>query len=133
MKTKNRRTTTKSGSRRNLAPYDYLIKLEGRRVVIDGANGGNIRARGQPWVKFACDPATVPGFKITCTEFQYNDQPGADPAWPFTESAPPGWVTELRRQLRRPEKGASQLVFKYTIEANVDGSIDADPIIIVDR
>jgi len=116
-----------------LGPFDYLIKVVGGRVVIEGENGGNVRARGQPFVEFVRDATTVPRFKITCTEFQYNNESNAEPAWAFSGTAPTGWLTEFRRQLRRPEKGASQLVFKYTIEADVTGSIAADPIIIIDR
>ena len=132
MKKKARAKAAKS-HRRRLGPFDYLIKIVGGRVVIDGENGGNVRARGQPFVKFVRDATTVPRFKITCTEFRYNNESDAEPAWAFSGTAPTGWLTEFRRQLRRPEKGASQLVFKYTIEADVAGSIAADPIIIIDR
>ena len=117
---------------RALGPFDFLIRVESGRVVIDGKNGGNIRARGQPWVEFRRDPATVPGYKILCTVFSFNDQPNSEPAWAFTGVPPTDWLTvDFRRKLLKPEKGASQLVFKYTIE--VAGAVPADPVIIIEH
>jgi len=117
---------------KTLGPLDFTISMAGDRVVVEGRNGGNIRARGSSKVSFDCGP-DVPRFRITCTEFEFNEDGDGDDAWAFQDAKPPGWATSFSSKLRKPEKGASQLIFKYTIEADVRNSIAADPVIIIDK
>ena len=116
--------------------FDYVIELvtDGagmKRVHIVGKNGGTIRGKGGKKVKFSCG-AGVTQFKFDCTELNDNDDPAVPPtASPFDPPAPTGWVTSLDCTLAKPEKGASQLIFKYSII--VAGAIAADPAIIIDK
>jgi hypothetical protein len=121
-----------SSRRSRLLNLAYKVDLIGDRVVIDGKNGGNIRARGMQPVSFSCG-LNVPRFKIICTDFEFNDKGDGDDAWAFEGTPPTGWLTAFSRRLRRPEKGALQLIFKYTIEADVVDTVPADPIIIIER
>jgi hypothetical protein len=121
-----------STSKTKLLNLTYTINLVGDRVVIDGRNGGNIRERGMQPVRFNRGE-NVPRFKIICTDFEFNDQGDGEDAWAFEGTAPTGWLTSFSRRLRRPEKGALQLIFKYTIEVDVAGTVAADPIIIIER
>jgi hypothetical protein len=112
-----------------LAPYDFLVGLAGSQVVIFGNSGGNVRGKGGRKVKFACGQG-VSSFTITCTDFPDNgDTPVA--AWPFAEDQPLDAVAEFTGTLKKPEKGAGMLIYKYTIA--VAGKIAADPVIIVDH
>lgn len=112
-----------------LGPYDFVVGSVGGQVVIFGNSGGNVRGKGGRKVKFSCGQ-DVSAFTITCSDFPDNgDTP--DPAWPFVESQPLGPVDTFVGTLKKPEKGAGMLIFKYTI--GVAGMIAADPIIIVDH
>jgi hypothetical protein len=116
--------------------FDYVIELVTdsagmKRVHIAGTNGGTIRGKGGKKVKFLCG-AGVTQFKFVSTELNENDDPAAPlPASPFDPPASTGWVTFLDCTLAKPEKGASQLIFKYSIE--VTGATAADPAIIIDK
>ena len=115
--------------------FDYVIELvtDGagmKRVHIVGKNGGTIRGKGGKKVKFSCG-AGVTQFQIVCTELNDNDDPAGPAASPFDPPASPNWVTSLVCNLAKPEKGASQLIFKYSII--VAGAIAADPAIIIDK
>jgi hypothetical protein len=118
-----------------LGNFDYRIELvtdnEGNdRVNIVGKNGGTIRGKGGKWVTFSRGDG-VTKFKIACTELNDNDEPSAPGAWPFELPREDDWLLSFRRKLIKPEKGASQLIFKYSIK--VDGAIAADPAIIIDK
>ena len=118
-----------------LGNFDYVIELvtDGagkKRVNIAGKNGGTIRGKGGKKVKFSCG-ANVAQFQIVCTELNDNDDPAGPTASPFDPPASPNWVTSLVCNLAKPEKGASQLIFKYSII--VAGAIPADPAIIIDK
>jgi hypothetical protein len=131
-KSRKRTRSKKKAGKKALGPFDFMIAVDNGRVVIDGKNGGNIRARGQPWVEFRRDSATVPRYKILCNVFSFNDQAKGEPAWAFTGDPPVDWLTaKFRRKLVKPQKGASQLIFKYTIE--VPGAVPADPAIIIEH
>jgi hypothetical protein len=131
VKTRAAKNVGPTGSAR-LLNLTYMINLVGDRVVIDGKNGGNIRARGMQQVRFTRG-TDVPRFKIKCTDFEFNEQGDGDDAWAFEGTAPTGWLTSFSRRLRKPERGALQLIFKYTIEVDEAGTIPADPIIIIER
>ena len=116
-----------------LGNFDYVIELvtDGagkKRVNIAGKNGGTIRGKGGKKVSFSCG-AGVTQFQIVCTELNDNDDPAGPAASPFDPPAPTSWVTSLDCTLAKPEKGASQLIFKYSII--VAGAIAADPAIII--
>jgi hypothetical protein len=118
-----------------LGNFDYVIDVVtdsagDDRVVIVGKNDGNIRGKGGRKVTFVCSP-NVTRFKIVCTEFPDNDDPSPPSAWPFEPPVMTGWLPEFDRKLAKPEKGASQLIFKYSII--VDDAIPADPAIIIDK
>jgi hypothetical protein len=118
-----------------LGDFDYRIDVvedyEGtRRVVIVGKNGGTIRGKGGKWVTFSRGEG-VARFKIACTELDHNDDPSAPDAWPFELPMEDGWLPSFRRKLIKPEKGASLLIFKYSII--VEDAIAADPAIIIDK
>ena len=118
-----------------LGNFDYRIELvtdgEGKdRVNIVGKNGGTIRGKGGKWVTFSRGEG-VAEFKIACTELNDNDDPSAPGAWPFEPPREDGWLLSFKRKLIKPEKGASQLIFKYSII--VDGATKADPAIIIDK
>jgi hypothetical protein len=118
-----------------LGNFDYLIELvtdcDGKkRVNIVGKNGGTIRGKGGKWVSFSRGEG-VARFKIVCTELNENDDPSAPGAWPFELPREDDWLLSFRRKLIKPEKGASQLIFKYSII--VDDAIPADPAIIIDK
>jgi len=131
-KARKRTGSKKKAGKKALGPFDFMIAVDSGRVVIDGKNGGNIRARGQPWIEFRPDPDTVSQYKLLCNVFASNDQADGEPAWAFTGDPPAGYLTgKFRRKLVKPEKGASQLIFKYTIE--VPGAVPADPAIIIDN
>jgi hypothetical protein len=118
-----------------LGDFDYRIDVvednEGtRRVVIVGKNGGTLYGKGGNWVTFSRGDG-VARFKTACTELNHNDEPSAPSAWPFDGPEENGWLLSFRRRLIRPEKGASQLIFKYSIL--VEDAIAADPEIIIDK
>ena len=118
-----------------LGDFDYRIDvvedIEGtRRVVIAGKNAGTMRGKGGKWVTFSRGEG-VARFKIACTELNDNDEPSAPDAWPFELPMEDGWLPSFRRKLIKPEKGASQLIFKYSII--VEDAITADPAIIIDK
>ena len=112
-----------------LAPYDFVVGLAGDQVVIFGNSGGNVRGKGGRKVKFSCGQG-VSAFTITCTDFPDNGDTPV-PVWPFGEDQPSGAVTEFTGTLKKPDKGAGMLIYKYTIA--VAGKIAADPVIIVDH
>jgi hypothetical protein len=112
-----------------ISPYDFVVGLAGNQVVILGNSGGNVRCKGGRKIKLSCGPG-VTAFTITCTDFPDNGERPV-PVWPFAEDDPAGAVTEFNGTLKKPEKGAGILIFKYTI--SVAGKTDADPIIIVDH
>ncbi len=118
-----------------LGNFDYRIDVvtDGAgddRVVIVGKNDGNIRGKGGRKVTFVCGP-DVERFKIVCTEFPDNDDTSPPLAWAFEPPIATGWLTAFERKLLKPEKGASQLIFKYSII--VEGATEADPAIIIDK
>jgi hypothetical protein len=120
-----------------LGNFDYRIELvtdsDGKkRVHIVGKNGGTIRGKGGKYVSFVRGPG-VSRFKIVCTELPDNDQRTADKAWPFDcgKPEPDDWLLSFRQKLINPKKGASQLIFKYSII--VENSRPADPAIIIDK
>lgn len=120
--------------KRRVGNFDYRIDLvdcDGtKRVEIVGKNGGTIRGKGGTWVSFVRGSG-VSKFKIVCTDLPDNDVRTATPAWPFDGPVADGLLSRFRRQLIKPEKGASQLIFKYTI--TVDNARPADPAIIIDK
>jgi len=114
--------------------FDYRIDLvdcDGtKRVEIVGKNGGTIRGKGGTWVSFARGSG-VSQFKIVCTDLPDNDVRTAKAAWPFDGPVADGWLSRFRRRLIKPENGASQLIFKYSII--VERARPADPAIIIDK
>ena len=98
----------------------------------EGKNGGNIRGKGGRKVTFSA-AAGIPDFHVACTEFEPNDGDVPASAWAFQEPEPSGWLTAFSGKLRKPEKGASMLIFKYTISVNDPGVVPADPVIIIQR
>jgi len=120
---------------RVLGNFDYVVDIAtdsvgDDRVVIVGKNDGNIRGKGGRKVTFVCGPY-VTRFKIVCTEFPDNDATSPPLAWAFEPPVETGWLTSFDRKLAKPEKGASQLIFKYSII--VEDAIAADPAIIIDK
>ena len=118
-----------------LGNFDYVVDVVtdssgNDRVVILGTNDGNIRGKGGRKVTFVRSPY-VTRFKIVCTEFPDNDDTSPPPAWAFEPPVTTGWLETFDRKLAKPEKGASQLIFKYSII--VEGAIPADPAIIIDK
>jgi len=121
----------KKAGRKTLPPFEFTVAIEGTKVAIVGKNDGNIRARKQPVVKFVAGPG-VGKFKIDATEFQENDNPNRPPkAWPFKKAKPAGVVSRFSSRLVRPARGASLLIFKYTVA--VPGFSPADPVIIIEQ
>jgi hypothetical protein len=117
-----------------LSGFDYAIRIESGRVIVHGKNDGNIRCRGQKKVGFTAD-SSVPanaGFTISATAWEDNDSSSQpEPANPFVDPLPAAPVRTFASRLVKPEKAASQLVFKYTV--HVDGNTDADPVIIIEK
>jgi len=126
-----KKAARKKAGKRPVPPFAFTVGIEGTKVVVKGKNDGNIRGRNQPLVSFVAG-AGVDKFRIDATEFVDNDCP--DPptrAWPFRKSKPIFAVSSFSSTLVKPEKGASLLIFKYTI--SVAGYSPADPIIIVEK
>jgi hypothetical protein len=73
----------------------------------------------------------VAAFKIACTDLNGNDEPSGQEAWPFEPPREGDWLASFSRKLIKPQKGASQLIFEYSII--VDGATEADPAIIIDK
>ena len=118
-----------------LGNFDYRIDVVtdsagNDRVNIVGKNGGTLRGKGGKWVSFSRGDG-VAEFKIICTELNDNDEPSGQRAWPFDPPREDDWLPSFRRKLIKPEKGASQLIFKYSII--VADAIAADPAIIIDK
>jgi hypothetical protein len=117
-----------------LNEFDYTIRIESGRVIVQGKNDGNIHGRGRKKVGFTADgsiPANA-GFTISATTWDDNDSPSApEPANPFEDPLPAVPVRTFASKLIKPERGANQLIFKYTV--HVDGNTPADPVIIIEK
>jgi hypothetical protein len=123
----------KKRARRRGSPYDYVVKIEGRRVVISGKYGGSMRGRGGQRVRFTSD-ASVPGagFTMSATAFDRNDAPMARvTTGPFAARLPARPTRVFASRLIRPAAGATMLMYKYTVA--VRGYRPADPIIIIEK
>jgi hypothetical protein len=126
-----KKAARKMAGKHKVTPFNFTVEIEGTKVVVKGKNDGNIRARKQPLVSFVAGQG-VDKFKIDATEFVENDCP--DPparAWPFKKSKPIFAVSSFTSALIKPEKGASLLIFKYTI--TVHNCTPADPVIIIEK
>jgi hypothetical protein len=116
-----------------LAPYDFVVAVEGKSLKIKGRFDGNIRAKGGRWISFTRETG-APKFMITCSEFGPNDGPDdPDGLNPFEQDLPSTWVEHWRGKLDRTVKGAPLQIFKYTVLSEDPAIAPADPIIIVDH
>jgi hypothetical protein len=124
--------TIRTARSRKIGFYDYVVNLVEGRVVIEGANDGNIYGKPKQSVTFTAG-SKVPPFTFRATDFVPNDskkRKNLDKRWPFKGDEPDWPQSEFTGELKSPGL-FKKAIFKYTIA--IDGKVPADPIIIIER
>ena len=122
----------KTARSRTQDPFVYTVELIDGRVVIDGANDGNIYGKHKQSVTFNSGPG-VPPFSFSATDFVRNDskkRKKLDKRWPFKGDEPQWPQSNFSGKLRSPGL-LKKAFYKYTI--SIAGAVPADPIIIIER
>lgn len=130
-KKKAKANARKTARARKQGAYEYTVRISAGRVVIEGANDGNIYGKHKQPVSFTAATG-VPRFTFAATDFVPNDSKKKKLAkrWPF-KGAEPEWPQHgFTAKLRSPGL-FKKAIYKYTIA--IKGATPADPIIIIER
>jgi hypothetical protein len=114
---------------------DYLVKVIGGHVMLEGTNDGNIRAAGGETVRFRLQGAKGRGITVSVAKLAPNRVHGrraATAKWPFVTAEPRWPQAEFVGRLRRPGL-LGTAVYRCTVAVEGSGARPAVRIIVIDR